>query len=136
MQSKLHKQFGMESRGLVSTYTKYETFKRKTCVCKGKRPNWPFVSDGAVECIRACFQSSQKNSPWLRMRIVLRIRIVQILLAVSWPTAGNFLSVEAGVNVYKTLLHVVAVTRNKYSPVQRQIVNLISCPGRQPIRGR
>jgi hypothetical protein len=70
------------------------------------------------------------------MRIVLRIRIVQILLAVSWPTAGNFLSVEAGVNVYKTLLHVVAVTRNKYSPVQRQIVNLISCPGRQPIRGR
>ena len=71
MQIEFRAQFGMEPRGHFFVYIKWETFKRKACVCKGKRPGWPFVSDAAVLCVWACFQSSLQNSQWLWMKIVL-----------------------------------------------------------------
>jgi hypothetical protein len=101
VQIEFRTQFGMEPCGLLFMYTKCETFKRKACFCKGKRPGWSFVSDAAVLCVRVCFKSSLQNSPWLCLKTVLEVHVVQLLLAVFWPAAGYVVSVVVRVHIYK-----------------------------------
>jgi hypothetical protein len=58
-------QFHMEPPSRVSTYAWYKKFDQKGCICKGKSPGRPSVSDTTVDCVWACFQCSPwKSTHW------------------------------------------------------------------------
>jgi hypothetical protein len=52
----------MEPPSQVSIYAWNKKFEQKGCICKGKSPGRPFVSDAAVDRVRACFQHSPQKS--------------------------------------------------------------------------
>jgi transposase len=55
-------QFHIERPSRVSIYAWYKKFEQKGCICKGKSPGRPSVSDAAVDRVRACFQRSPQKS--------------------------------------------------------------------------
>jgi hypothetical protein len=64
----------MKPPSRVSIYDWHKKFEQKGCICKGKSPGRPSVSDATVERVRACFQRSPQKST---RRAILELHLPQ-----------------------------------------------------------
>jgi hypothetical protein len=75
----------MEAPSRVSIYAWYNKFEQKWCLCKGKSPGRPSVSDAAVDRVQAYFRrspqkSTRRASPELQLPQTTVSNILRLLM--------------------------------------------------------